>query len=179
MMFFSLFVPLKGQHLGLTSPKKETALKEIGVRIQNLLTVQDSIVNTHTHKHTHKQFEGGGRRDDLCGLLMAHCHNYFKLILTSTLAPEPYEMDHGCFKHIYRCTQISTSRIQVGKAGSHWRLLTDHDHHFVKSLIGRTLIGGPTSFYTKCHLNIEVTPRLTYTGVQVYETRRPEHALHK
>lgn len=59
MMFFSSFVPLKGQHLGLTSPKKETALKEIGVRIQNLLTVQDSIVNTHTHEHTHKQIEGG------------------------------------------------------------------------------------------------------------------------
>jgi two-component sensor histidine kinase len=49
-----LFMPLKGQHLGLTSHQKETALKEIGVRIQNLLTVQDSIVNTHTRTHTNK-----------------------------------------------------------------------------------------------------------------------------
>jgi hypothetical protein len=54
MVFFSLFMPLKGQHLGLTSHQKETALKEIGVRIQNLLTVQDSIVNTHTRTHTNK-----------------------------------------------------------------------------------------------------------------------------
>ena len=69
MVFFSSFMPLKGQHLGLTSHQKETALKEIGVRIQNLLTVQDSIVNTHTRTHTNKS---RGGRDDLCGLLMAH-----------------------------------------------------------------------------------------------------------
>ena len=56
-------MPLKGQNLGLTSHQKETALKEIGVRIQNLLTVQDSIVNTRTRTHTNK-FGGGGNNNN-------------------------------------------------------------------------------------------------------------------